>query len=87
MLNLGAFNHPQALKGLKEGVRIGRLWYNLRNPAIQSYSAGYEQAKRDIEIEGDKMTRIKSEQLEELRRKKKRILSGNGSVSELGNHQ
>lgn len=29
ILELGAFNHPQALKGLKEGVKIGRLWYNL----------------------------------------------------------
>lgn len=27
VLDLGAFNHPQALKGLKEGVKIGRLWY------------------------------------------------------------
>ena len=25
VLDLGAFNHPQALRGLKEGVRIGRL--------------------------------------------------------------
>ena len=29
VLDLGAFNHPQTLTGLKEGVRIGRLWYNL----------------------------------------------------------
>ena len=34
VLDLGAFNHPQALKGLKEWVKIGWLWYNLRNPAI-----------------------------------------------------
>ena len=34
VLDLGAFNYPQVLKGLKEGVRIGRLWYNLRSPAI-----------------------------------------------------
>ena len=60
VLDLGAFNHPQVLRGLKEGVRIGRLWYNLRSPAIQSYSAAYEQAKRDIEIEEKKTARIKT---------------------------
>ena len=38
VLDLGAFNHPQALKGLKEWVRICRLWYNLRNPVIQRFS-------------------------------------------------
>lgn len=27
VLDLGAFNHPQALKWLKEGVKICRLWY------------------------------------------------------------
>ena len=42
VLNLGAFNHPQALKGLKEWVKIGRLWYNLRNLAFKTYSAAYE---------------------------------------------
>ena len=25
VLDLGAFNHPQALRGLKEGVKIGRM--------------------------------------------------------------
>ena len=79
VLDLGAFNHPQALRGLKEGVRIGRLWYNLRSPLVQNYSAGYEQAKRDIEIEEEKSARIKSEQLEELRRKERRTPSGSGS--------
>ena len=78
VLDLGAFNHPQALKGLKEGVRIGRLWYNMRNLIIQSYLTGYEQAKRDIEIEEEKTSMIKSEQLVELRRKKKRISTGSG---------
>ena len=34
VLDLGAFNHPQALRRLREGVKIRRLWYNLRNPAI-----------------------------------------------------
>ena len=84
VLDLGVFNHSQALKGLKEGVRIGRLWYNLRNPIIQSYSAGHEQATRDIEIEEEKTARIKSEQLEELRRKEKRTLSGSGSGKRAG---
>ena len=42
VFDLGAFNHPQALRGLKEWVKIGRLWYNLRSPAIQSYFAAYE---------------------------------------------
>ena len=80
VLDLGAFNHPQALRGLKEGVKIGRLWYNLRNPAIQTYSATYEQAKRDIEIEEEKAAQIKTDQLEGLRRKEKRTLSGNGPI-------
>lgn len=48
VLDLGAFNHPQALK---KGVKIGRLWYNMRILAVQSYSMAYEHAKRDIEIE------------------------------------
>lgn len=78
VLDLGAFNHPQALRGLKEGVRIGRLWYNLRSPLVQNYSAGYEQAKRDIEIEEEKSARIKSEQLEELRRKERRTPNWSG---------
>ncbi|GAY37465.1 hypothetical protein CUMW_029200 [Citrus unshiu] len=79
VLDLGAFNHPQALRGLKDGVMIGRLLYNLRNSLVQNYSAGYEQAKRDIEIEEEKSARIKSEQLEELRRKERRTPSGSGS--------
>lgn len=84
VLDLGAFNHPQALRGLKEGVRIGRLWYNLRSPSVQNYSAGYEQAKRDIEIEEEKSARIKSEQLEKLRRKERRTPSGSGSGKRAG---
>lgn len=84
VLDLGAFNHPQALRGLKEGVRIGRLWYNLRSLLVQNYSAGYEQAKRDIEIKEEKSARIKSEQLEELRRKEKRTPNGSGSGKRAG---
>lgn len=34
ILDLGAFNHPQTLKGLKDEVKRGRLWYNLKSPAI-----------------------------------------------------
>lgn len=48
VLNLGTFNHPQALRGLKEGLRVSRPWYNLRTPVINSYSVAYEQAKIDI---------------------------------------
>ncbi|XP_052299551.1 uncharacterized protein LOC127903038 [Citrus sinensis] len=84
VLDLGAFNHPQALRGLKEGVRIGRLWYNLRSPLVQNYSAGYEQAKRDIEIEEEKSAKIKNEQLEELRRKERRTPNGSGSAKRAG---
>ena len=84
VLDLGAFNHPQALRGLKKGVRIGRLYYNLRSPLVQSYSVGYEQARRDIEIEEEKSVRIKSEQLEELRRKERRTPSGSGSGKRAG---
>lgn len=36
-------------------------WDNLRNPAIQLYFTVYEQVKRDIEIEKEKITRLRSE--------------------------
>ena len=29
--NLGAFDHPDALEGLKKRLRINRLWNNLYN--------------------------------------------------------
>ena len=80
VLDLGAFNHSQALMRLKEGVKIGRLWYNLRSPAIQTYSATYEQAKRHIKIEEENAARIKTDQLEGLRRKEKRALLGSGPI-------
>lgn len=64
------------MRGLKEGVRIGRLWYNLRSPVVQSYFTAYEQAKRDIEIEEENEARIKTDQLEGLRRKEKKSPSG-----------
>ena len=77
---MGAFNHPQALRGLKEAVKIGRLWYNLRSPVIQTYAAAYKQAKKDIEIEEEKAARIKTDQLEGLGRKEKKTLPENGSI-------
>ncbi|XP_015386526.2 uncharacterized protein LOC107177351 [Citrus sinensis] len=84
VLDLGAFNHPQALRGLKKGVRISRLWYNLGSPLVQNYSSWYEQARRDIEIEEEKSARIKSEQLDELRRKERRAPTGSGSGKRAG---
>lgn len=63
------------LRGLKEGVKIESLWYNLRSPTVQSYSTAYEQAKRDIEIDEEKMTRIKTDQLEGFRRNEKKVIA------------
>ena len=83
VLDLGAFNHPQALK---EQVKIGQLWYNLRSPAIQIYSAAYEQAKRDIEIEEKKVARIKTDQVEGLKRKEKRAVPGNWPIKMRDHH-
>ena len=62
------------------------MWYNLRSPAIQSYSAAYEQAKRDIEIDEKKTARIKTDQLEGLRRKEKRALPGNEPIKRKDHH-
>ncbi|XP_024041512.1 uncharacterized protein LOC112098939 [Citrus clementina] len=78
VLDLGAFNYPHTLRGLKEGVRIGQLWYNLRSPLVQNYSESMIR-RGEIEIEKEKPTRIKSEQLEELRRKERRTPSRSGS--------
>ncbi|KAH9781398.1 Flavone 3'-O-methyltransferase 1 [Citrus sinensis] len=86
VLDLGAFNHPQALRGLKEGVKIGCLWYNMRSPAIQSYSVAYEQAKRNIGIEEKKVAKIKTDQLEGLKRKEKKALPGNGPIKRKDHH-
>ena len=86
VLDLGAFNHPQTLRELKEWVKIGRLWYYLRSPVIQSYFAAYEQAKKDIEIEEEKAARIKTGQLEGLKRKEKGALPGNGSIKRKDHH-
>ena len=86
VLDLRAFNHPQALRGLKEGVKIRRLWYNLRSSVIQTYAAAYEQTKRDIEIKEEKAARIKTDQLEGLGRKEKRVLLGNGPIKRRDHH-
>ena len=56
----------------------------MRSSIVQNYSTGYEQAKRDIKIEEEKTARIKSKQLEELGRKKKRTLNGSGSGKRAG---
>lgn len=57
---------------VKRGSEDMSVVVHLRNPTIQNYSMGYEQAKRDVEIEEEKAARIKSEQLEDLRWNKKR---------------
>lgn len=49
------------------------MWYNIRNPTVQSYSTTYEQAKRDIKIKEEKTARIKTDQLEGLRRNEKKV--------------
>lgn len=80
VLDLGVFNYPQALTGLNERVRIRRLWYNIRSPVVQSYSTAYEQAKRDIEIDEEKTTTIKIDQLEGLRKKEKKVSARSGPI-------
>lgn len=67
-------------------MRIGRLWYNLKSPALHSYSIAYDQAKRDIEIEEEKTARFKCEQLEGLRKKEKKVLGGSGPVKQKDHH-
>ncbi|XP_015382829.1 uncharacterized protein LOC107175678 [Citrus sinensis] len=86
VLDLGAFNHPQALRGLKEELKIRRLWYNLRSLVIQTFAAAYEQVKRDIEIKDEKAARIKTDQLEGLGRKEKRALPGNEPIKRKDHH-
>lgn len=58
----------------------------MRNPAIQTYSAAYEKAKRDIEIEEEKAARIKTNQLEGLKKKEKRAVLGNGPIKMRDHH-
>lgn len=66
--DLGAFNHPQALRGLKEWMRISRPWYNLRALVTNIYSIAYEQVKRYIHIEARRAVRVRDEQLEEIKK-------------------
>lgn len=68
------------MKELKEGVKIGRLWYNLRNPVIQSYSTAYEQVKRDADIEEEKAARLKAGQLEGLKKKENKVQRASGPI-------
>ena len=49
--DLGAFDHPNALEGLKKGLRINRLWNSLYNKGITTYAKAYDQAKLDIKTE------------------------------------
>ena len=62
------------------------MWYNLRSPAIQSYFVAYKQVKRDMEIEEEKTARIKTDQLEELRRKEKKVLVGSEPIKRKDHH-
>lgn len=80
ILELETFNHPQVLRGLKERVKIGQLWYNMRAPAINSYLTVHVQLMMDIEIEKEKVARVGCKQLEELRRKERRAQRGSGPV-------
>lgn len=62
--NLRAFNHPQPLKGLKEEVKIGCLWYNLRSLAIRAAQnrvrIGFESTRLDFGLIGSKKTHSNS---------------------------
>lgn len=82
VLDLGAFNHPKTLKGLKERVKIESLWYNLRSPTIQSYYTPYSHIiplmSRRKMIKEEKTARLRVEQLESLRKKEKKIQKATG---------
>lgn len=52
----------------------------MKSPAIHSYYAAYEQANRDIDIEEKNAVKVKSEQLEELRRREKKAQKRSGLV-------
>ena len=58
----------------------------MRSLAIQTYSAAYEQVKRDIEIEEEKAARIKTDQLEGLMRKEKRAILGSRPIKRKDHH-
>ena len=58
----------------------------MRSLVIQTYSAAYEQAKRDIEIEEENAARIKTDQLEGLKKKEKRAVPGNEPIKRKDHH-
>lgn len=50
------------------------------------YSTTYEQAKRDVEIEKEKTAKIKTEQLEGLRKKEKKVPTGTRPIKWKDHH-
>lgn len=44
----------------------------MRSPTIHAYFTAYEQVKRDADIEEEKTTRLRDEQLEGLKKKEKK---------------
>ena len=54
VIDLGAFDHLDALEGLKKGLRINRLWNSLYSKGITTYAEAYDQAKLDMKIEDAK---------------------------------
>lgn len=44
----------------------------MKSPTIHSYSVAYEQAKRDADIEEEKAARLRTEQLEGLKKREKK---------------
>ena len=40
--DLGAFDHPNALEGLKNWLRINRLWDSLYSKGIITYAEAYD---------------------------------------------
>ena len=49
--DLGTFDHPDALEGLKKGLRINQLWNNLYSKRITTYAEVYDQVKLDMKTE------------------------------------
>ncbi|XP_024041852.1 uncharacterized protein LOC127898847 [Citrus sinensis] len=49
--DLGAFDHPDALEGLKKGLRINRLWNSLYSKGITTYAEAYDHVKLDMKTE------------------------------------
>ena len=49
--DLGAFDHPYAVEGLKKGLRFNRLWNNLYSKGVTTYAEAYDQEKLDMKTE------------------------------------